>query len=317
MLSRYNTLDIIVGVGMCAIVFGAMLFLFSTSDSFVVASTNPSFVETSSSVLAGTQLLQPALGQAVVDRTLLQERTDQMTAAAMSEWNQAIQAHRSLQAIQGDPFGYVMDRAAVFPVEHEARIQAVMGHSIVNFTGRGVRAGRLSANEDLSDFNRSMIGVTEAMGDRMERDFRSSWQPLLGQWIVDARQDYVKRAADVQEQLGRAIVHVVRARTILEDAWATNQYQLGSLMAVVDRTGAMSSGQAILVESEGTGEDITVASTHTVSWPEVPTGYLILAMLALCTVFFGGVILSAASRDAKALAEAKRNAGRWVYRIAA
>ena len=33
-------------------------------------------------------------------------------------------------------------------------------------------------------------------------------------------------------------------------------------------------------------------------------------------VFFAGLLLSAAAREAKALAEARRSAGRWVYRMA-
>ena len=45
-------------------------------------------------------------------------------------------------------------------------------------------------------------------------------------------------------------------------------------------------------------------------------GYEMGAALLLCSVFFGGLVLSAAAREAKALAEAKRNASRWTYRMA-
>jgi hypothetical protein len=40
------------------------------------------------------------------------------------------------------------------------------------------------------------------------------------------------------------------------------------------------------------------------------------AALALFSIFFGGLMLSAATREAKALTEARRNTGRWVYRMA-
>jgi hypothetical protein len=46
-------------------------------------------------------------------------------------------------------------------------------------------------------------------------------------------------------------------------------------------------------------------------------GYLIVAGLMLATVFFGGLTLTAQSRETKALAEMKHHAGRWVYRMAA
>jgi hypothetical protein len=50
--------------------------------------------------------------------------------------------------------------------------------------------------------------------------------------------------------------------------------------------------------------------------PDIPIGYLIAAAVLLCGVFFGGLVLSAAAREAKVLAETRRNAGRWVYRMA-
>jgi hypothetical protein len=34
---RYNTIDIIVGIGMCAIVFGAWLFFFAANGTYQVA----------------------------------------------------------------------------------------------------------------------------------------------------------------------------------------------------------------------------------------------------------------------------------------
>lgn len=107
---RYNSIDIVVGVGMCAIVFGAILLVFATSGTFLVASPQPLAVEQSSVMTAGMTWLQPALGQAIVDRTLLQHQSDRMTASALSEWNQAMLAHRSLRATSGGPFGFIMQR---------------------------------------------------------------------------------------------------------------------------------------------------------------------------------------------------------------
>jgi len=41
-------------------------------------------------------------------------------------------------------------------------------------------------------------------------------------------------------------------------------------------------------------------------------GCLLAAAMVLCGVFFAGLVLSATAREAKALADARRNAGRWV-----
>lgn len=314
---RYTTVDIIVGVGMCAIVFGALLLFVAASGTFLVPSPQTAAIEQSSGPAAGMSLLQPALGHAIVERTLLQRYSDRVTTEAILEWNQAMQAHHSLQSIPGGPFGFVVQRAATVPDEHAARVQTVMGRSIVNFTRRGIRSGVLSADQYLSDYNRNMIGITEATGQRLDREFASTWQAILGRWIVDASRDYVRRGMAVQERLGTAILHMTQAKTGLEDAWATNQYQLASLIAAVDRTAGTPDRTVQVASADFAADRASVAAARPVSLPEIPMGYLIVAAMALGAVFFGGLILSAANREAKALADMKRDSSRWVYRMAA
>jgi hypothetical protein len=123
------------------------------------------------------------------------------------------------------------------------------------------------------------------------------------------------RTAEVQEQLGAAIVHMTQAKMGLEGAWAANQYQLGSLMAAVDRTTTTDDGGGLLASADATRPEVT-ASIGLPLFPDIPAGYLMAAAVLLCGVFFGGLVLSATAREAKALAEAKRNTGRWVYRMA-
>ncbi len=311
---RYTGFDIIIGVGLCAIVFGALLFFVATTGMFLVHSSQSALEEGLPTTESGW--LQPALGQAIVQRALLQVRTDQVTASAMSEWHQAMQSHRSLQALSAHPFDFVKQRALDLPQDHSARVQTVMGRSIVNFTQRGTRSGVLSADVYVSDYNRGMIDATENRGRRMHEEFANAWQPMLGKWIVDASRNHIQRTAGVQEQLGAAILHMTQARTALEEAWSANQHQLGSLMAALDRTGGMNERmmQAAALDSAQTNTNTASAAMRAI--PDVPIGYLAAAAVTLCSIFFGSVLLSAASREAKAMTDAKRNAGRWVYRLA-
>jgi hypothetical protein len=311
---RFNSIDILVGVGLCAIVFGAMVLVVATSGAFLVSGPQPGSLD---DALPSTEAawLQPALGGAIVDRALLQQRTDQITASATAEWNQAMMAYRNLGAIPGGPFAFISDRAVTVPTEHAARIQTVMGRSIVNFTQRGIRSGVLSADLYLSDYNQQMIAATDARARRMHDEFTTTWQSVLGRWIVDVSREYLHRTAEVQQQLGTAIVHMTQARMELEGAWAANQYQLGSLMAAVDRTAPVDDGVATIVSAD-TGRSAVVTSRGLSFIPDISLAYLLPAVLMLCGVFFAGLVLSAASREAKALAEANRNAGRWVYRMA-
>ena len=109
--------------------------------------------------------LQPAIGQAIVDQALLERHTNRSIAESASEWNRATMAVQDLQSRPGGPYGYVIRTAIVGPAMHSARVQEVMGRSIVNFTRRGVRSGVLSG-EPVSAYNADMIRKTEAMGLR-------------------------------------------------------------------------------------------------------------------------------------------------------
>jgi hypothetical protein len=109
----------------------------------------------------------------------------------------------------------------------------------------------------------------------------------------------------------------MHAQTGLEEVQATQQEQLASLIVAAIRTEALADRLTLLAAIESFPEDTAVASTEPTSWPEIPMGYLIVAGLMLVTVFFGGLSLTARSRETKALVETERQAAKWVYRMAA
>lgn len=314
---RYNTIDIIVGVGMCAIVFGALLFFVAASGTLQTAIPQPISIEQPTDIELGMTMLQPALGQAIVDQAIFERRANQVMAQSASEWNRATLAHHEFQSLPGGPFGAVMRQAATVPADHMARVQGVMGRAIVNFTQRGIRSGVLSADQYLSDYNTGMIRATEAWGQRLNQEFASTWQATLGREIVDAIQNYTERAGAIQERLGTAILYVAQAQTGSEEVRGAQQEQLASLVVAAVRTEALAGRVTLLAAIESFPEDTAVASTEPASWPEIPMGYLIVAGLMLATVFFGGLSLTAQSRETKALAEMKHHAAKWVYRMAA
>ena len=236
MSHRYNSIDIIVGVGMCAIVFGAALVFFAANGTYQAAIPQPVSIEQPVGIELGMTRLQAALGQAIVDQALFEQRANQVLAQSASEWNRAMLAHHDWQSLPGGPFGAVRRQAAIVPVEHMARVQAVMGRAIVNFTSRGIRSGLLSAEQYPSDYNKKMIRATDASGQRLDHEFASTWQATLGRRIVDASQNYRWRAGAIQEQLGSALVHVTQAQTGSEEVRAAQQEQLASLVMAAIRT---------------------------------------------------------------------------------
>ncbi len=314
---RFNTIDVIVGVGMCAIVFGALLFFVAANGTLQAVIPQPLSTEYPVGLELGMTWLQPALGQAIVDQALFERRTNQRMAQSASEWNRATLAHQEFQSLPGGSLGAIMRQAATVPADHMARIQYVMGRAIVNFTARGIRSGVLSADQYRSDYNTKRIYVTEASGQRLAREFASTWQATLGRGIVDATQNYRWQADAIQERLGAALLHVAQAQTEAEEVRAAQQEQLASLVMAAVRTEALADRLTLLAAIEFFPEDTAVAFTESASWPEMPMGYLIAASLMLAAVFFGGLSLSAQKRESNALDEMKQDADKWVYRIAA
>lgn len=311
---RFNTLDIIVGAGMTAIVFGAILLFVASAGTFQTGFSQ--FAAAEPSDPTGMIWLQPALGQAVVDQALLERSTERSLAQAASEWNRATMASYDLESRSGGPFGFVMQAATAIPAAHDARVQGVMGRSIVNFTGRGVRSGILSAGQDLSDYNDNMIGKTQAMGMRLDEMFAETWQGILGRAIVETYQQYTQRAGAVQEQLGAAVLHLTQSQLMSEEARAENQEQLASLVTAASLANALSDRMQLQAAIDYPQEATVAQRTEPASLPTIPVGYLIAALLAMGFTFFTVLIISATERAAKAQADMKRETARWVYRMA-
>jgi hypothetical protein len=314
---KYTTIDVIVGVGMCAIVFGALLFFVAATGTFQTTPIAYIPVEQPTGITAGMAMLQPALGQAIVERALLERHTNQGMSEAIAEWNRATLAEHNLQSLPGGPFGAILRDATTVPARHAARVQTVMGREIVNFTKRGVRSEMLSADQYRSQYNDRMIHTTEARGQRLDQEFSATWQATLGREIVDAAQNYRYLSTSIQEQLGRAILHMTHLQATLEEGLANNQYQLASLIVAAVRTDALADRITQLAAAESAPAQTVVASQNTASLPQIPIGVLIAAAVGLAAIFFGWLTMAGTIRERKAMEEINRNSTKWVYRIAA
>jgi hypothetical protein len=175
---RYNTTDIIVGVGMCAILFGGLLLFLAANGTYQAVLPQALALEQSSEI-TGMSALQPALGQAIVEQALSERRNNRTMAQSVSEWNRATMAHHELQSGSRGLLGVTLSQAAAVPADHLARVQGVMGRAIVNFTTRGVRHGLLSADQYGTMYNMKMIGAIQVQGQRLHDQFTSTWQATL------------------------------------------------------------------------------------------------------------------------------------------
>ncbi|MEK9140076.1 MAG: hypothetical protein AAB308_03385 [Nitrospirota bacterium] len=317
---RYNTIDIIVGVGLCAILFGALLLFLAVNGTYQVVPPQAVALEQMTGIDNGMSALQPALGQAIVDQALFERRINQSVAQSVAEWNRATMAHHELQSGSRGLLGATLNHAVTIPADHWARVQGVMGRAIVNFTARGVRHGLLSADQYGTMYNMKMIGAIETRGQRLHADFVSTWQTMLGRRIVEAAQHDWLQAGAIQERLGSALVQVAHAQMNAEKGRAAQQEQLASLIFAAVRNEVIADRPAqptVTAPPAMSSEDVPVASTEPASWPEIPMGYLMVAGVLLATVFLAGLSLAAQSREARALAQMRHDADRWAFRMAA
>lgn len=315
MSNRYNTIDIAIGVGMCAIFFGALLFFVAASGTYHASLSAPSASAQPMGPNAGMAWLQPALGKAIVEQAISERRMDRATAVAASEWNRATLARQAFMDHPDGRLGAVMRDAVAIPADHMARVQGVMGRAIVQFTMRGVKHGLLSADLPRSAFNLDMIRNTETRGVLSYHQFASTWQATLGRRIAEAAYDNWRQAGALQERLGTAVVRLAQAQLESEHVRAAQQEQLGGIVLAAVRTDTPADHTVSASAVASIPKPTTIASTDPVAWPEIPLGYLIAAVGMLAIVFLMGLLMAARSREEQELARIRHETTRWVYRM--
>lgn len=286
MQQRYEFMDLIVAVGLCAtIVASGVLFMAANGTQIrTVESGSPA---QPTGILTGRDWLQPVLGRAIVDQALLERNHATAARAAITELDGlTLEQNRW----QNSPYGYlesITTGASWAEAEHAARVQAVMGRSIVNFTRRGVRSGVWSSVERAAHDNPHMIGVTEAMGRKMDVAFLASWQPNLGRGIVAATQESEKRSTLRQERLGTAIVELAMVKSVYEPVRAAIQEQLGAATVVATLTGLQEGrGESGGLMAHG-GTDVSTQG----AWPGISTTTFLVASLILLSLFSAGLFV--------------------------
>jgi hypothetical protein len=282
-------MDLIVAVGLCATIVASGVLLMA-ANGMQIGTVGGSRAQPTGN-LTGMDLLQPVLGQAIVDGALLERSHAKHAAAAIAQLD-GLAFERNQW--QHSPYGYldsITIGASWAEAEHTARVQTVMGRSIVNFTRRGVRSGLWTSVERAAHDNPQMIGVTEAMGEKMDNTFLANWQPNIGRGIVVATQDSEKRSRLRQERLGTAIVEMATVQEAYEPVRAAIQEQLGSATVVATITGAQQAGAHA---NRLTADRVAVLS----AFPRISTTTtFIVASLILVSLFTTGLFVFSPRRE--------------------
>jgi hypothetical protein len=306
---KYDLIDVMAAVGLVTTLFGGYFVVTAASGDWQRSESTVTTGSTAVGIQAGIEYLQPALGQAIVEDQLLAGRTTRLLESSMSELKRAMEAQDRLEDGTFSPIGSLEIRASAMEADHAARVQWVMGRSIVNGTRRGIRTGILSADQYVSDFNQHLIRTAELTGERMHDAFDSTRQAELGRAIVDATQNGELLAAQNQERIGTALVHVAQAEEAIGEATATNQYQLATAAMAAVRSNRM----AATMGSASAGEMTALSEPRT--WPDIQGGSFVAAFAGLITVFCGGMALAGRKTEEETMSVQKVETLQQLYRM--
>lgn len=291
MTRSYEPVDLIVAIGVFATVLGGGFFFIAANGTLGTSTSEARPVEAAMISVSETGWLQPVLGEAIVEKSFLDNHAAKTIPVATAELNQAMLTDQWLQQSALRHVAAIEASAEQLKAEHAGRVQAVMGRAIVNFTQRGVRSGLLSAAPDSSAYNHRMIKMAEATGRRMDGEFAANQQPNLGRAIVAATHDVVTFAARAQERMGYAIVQLTKTRAAYEEARSANQNQLGSLVVAAVRAELRSKNLGRPAGGESRAEP-TIAATGPEAWPEISLGYVVAGSVGLIGLFIAGLVLA-------------------------
>lgn len=309
MRRNLEPVDLMVAVGVLATVLGSYFLFMSTSGTLQAAVPETVSIAPAAGIMGAMEWVQPALGQAIVDDYLLgREFARKMTEAATKLNRATIITHR----LQTSPSAYLDQiQAHVTQVEadHAARVQYVMGRSIVDFTARGVRTGALSPDRLSSEYNRRMISIAETTGKTMDARFRSNWPTLVKQTILAAHEDHDRFAAQSQQRVGHAIVQLTRVQDGYQNALEDLQVQLASVALASIHTERIADRFDQLAAADFSGRRPSLPFSAPRSWPEIPSGYLFVASVALIGIFFAGLLMPGLRRETEEMEESKAEPG--------
>ena len=304
-MKRYcEPVDGMVAIGMLATLAGGY-FLFMASNGVLRAGSSTadmSFTTTAGPTTA-MEWIEPVLGEAIVENELLTVAAESDLADAVKKLNLVTLAAPYVDATSERVADTVRALAQMIDGEHTARVQYVLGRSLVNATSRGVRAGLVSGVEYDTAFNRRMIETAEATGDRLRARFAEIREPLFGQVIIAFTQDLDRVHGQIQQRIGTAVARVTSVQQRYSEIKGEAQERLALLTVA-----AINARMSERVEPPGLApgpSPMSVSFSAERSWPDVPIGVLILASIGLIGLFCAGLFLPEAEPESPLLEEAK------------
>jgi hypothetical protein len=302
MARRIEPLDLMVAVGVFATVLGGYFLFMAANGTLEAGQPQRATVEETTAAMgpmAAMEWVQPALGQALVQNYLSDRTIMADIEAAAKELNRISLLAQQMQDVAGTSGDDLSARMMELDADHAARVQYILGRSLVVLTGRGVRSGLLSPVLIDGPYNQRMITLTQARAQQMDAAYQENRQPMLGRMIVaiaQAAHETVRVGERVQDSLGRAIIRIASLQEE-NQAKAEAQTQLALLIVASIHTEEVAERFDSLVKAETSTQPISTVFSAPRTWPEIPTRLLMAGSIGLIGLFCGLIMRSNRPED--------------------
>src|SRR2546422_1264295 len=242
-MNRWDHLDVVVTVGICATILGAGIFFFAFGGA--PSGITERFVEPAPAVIDQEGVAQTALGGAIVEAQTLQYMEDVPFGLTQTRLGNEIVAATRTSEARAVLIPYLQEEARESLMRMQGMIQETAGHAVVAAAQRrertaathGVEAAGIAFDEALG---RIVAQMAEKERNAVLRRQEALWWTVVGRLLM-----LEQLSGHTQERLGSAVRDAGVLSAMVERETPLAQESLGSAILVASAAqSAVSTGNA-------------------------------------------------------------------------
>jgi len=229
-MNRWDHLDVVVTVGICATILGAGIFFFAFGGA--PAGITERFVEPAPAVIDQEGVAQTALGRAIVEAQTLQYMEDVPFGLTQTRLGNEIVAATRTSEARAVLIPYLQEEARESLMRMQGMIQETAGHAVVAAAQRRERTAATHGVEAAGIAFDEALGRIVAQMAEKERNAVLRRQEALGWTVVGRLLMLEQLSGHTQERLGSAVRDAGVLSAMVERETPLAQESLGSAILV-------------------------------------------------------------------------------------
>ena len=197
----FKFIDLTTLVALLATVVGIVLCLFFLFAPTTFGKNLPETVVNGSvDIQVSLRWIQPILGQAIVEDTLIkQQYGTHIDGLVTTPEHTMLVGHPTHEKVLETA---IAAHIQSLEADHSTRVQWVLGRLIVTFTSQGIRTGMVTADKSADEANRRIIALAQETGAKLDDAFKAERQARIGTTIVTKTLPQARRTDNSWERVG-------------------------------------------------------------------------------------------------------------------